>query len=70
MRDRLLRRRLPLITSPLEWQTAAAPVSHPVIPVLAERGGTHLITPRATVFVDTREHTDKDLLELQGPGRT
>jgi hypothetical protein len=27
--DRLLRRRRPLITSPLEWQMTAAPVPHP-----------------------------------------
>jgi hypothetical protein len=31
-----------LITSPLEWQMTAAPVPPPVIPVLAERGGTQL----------------------------
>ena len=41
--------------SPLEWQMTAAPVPHPVIPVLAERGGTQLKTPRATLLVDTRE---------------
>ena len=34
---------------------AAAPVAHPAIPVLAERGGTQLRTPRPTVLVDTRE---------------
>ena len=55
MRDRMLRRRRPLIASPLEWQLTAAPVPHPVIPVLAERGGTQLQTPRATLLVDSRE---------------
>lgn len=33
----------------------AAPVEPPVIPVLAERGGTQLKTPRPVVIVDTRE---------------
>jgi ERCC4-type nuclease len=44
-----------LITSPLKWQMAAMPVSPPVIPALAERGGTQLKTPRAVLLVDTRE---------------
>jgi ERCC4-type nuclease len=44
-----------LITSPLEWRITAAPVPPPVIPVLAERGGTQLKTPRAVLLVDTRE---------------
>jgi hypothetical protein len=51
VKDRLLRRRRALITSPLEWQITAAPVPHPVIPVLAERGGTQLQTPRPTLLV-------------------
>lgn len=50
-----MRKRRHLIMSPLEWQMTAAPVPHPVIPVLAERGGTQLKTPRATLLVDTRE---------------
>ena len=50
-----MRRRHPLIMSPLEWQMTAAPVPHPVIPVLAERGGTQLKTPRPVLLVDTRE---------------
>ena len=33
----------------------AAPVPHPSVPVLAERGGTQLKTPRAVLLVDTRE---------------
>jgi hypothetical protein len=55
VKDRLLRRRRPLITSPLEWPMTAVPVPHPMIPVLAERGGTQLQTPRPTLLVDTRE---------------
>ncbi len=44
-----------LIRSPLEWQMTAAPVPHPVLPVLAERGGTQLRSPRPVILVDTRE---------------
>ncbi|MGH7870203.1 MAG: hypothetical protein ACREP9_21820 [Candidatus Dormibacteraceae bacterium] len=50
-----MRRRRSLITSPLEWQMTAAPVPHPIIPVLAERGGTQIKTPRPVLLVDTRE---------------
>jgi hypothetical protein len=50
-----MRRRHPLVMSPLEWQMTAAPVPRPVIPVLAERGGTQLRTPRPVLLVDTRE---------------
>lgn len=50
-----MRRRRPLNTSPLEWQLTAAPVPHPSVPALAERGGTQLKTPRAVLLVDTRE---------------
>ncbi|MGA3295584.1 MAG: ERCC4 domain-containing protein [Candidatus Acidiferrales bacterium] len=66
MKDGLLRRRRTLITSPLEWQMTAAPVSHPVIPVLAERGGTQLTTPRATVLVDTREQNPFNFSRFKG----
>jgi hypothetical protein len=66
MNDRLLRRRRPLITSPLEWQMTAAPVPHPVVPVLAERGGTQLTTPRATLLVDTREQNPFNFSRFKG----
>src|ERR1022692_1092701 len=55
-----------LITSPLAWQMADAPVPHPCFPVLAERGGTQLKTPRATVLVDTREQNPFDLSRFGG----
>lgn len=50
-----MRRRRTLITSPLHWQMAALPVAHPALPVVAERGGTQLRTPRPVIVVDTRE---------------
>ncbi len=50
-----MKKRRTLIMSPLEWQMTAAPVSHPTRPVIAERGGTELHTPRPVVLIDTRE---------------
>ena len=50
-----MKRRCPLITSPLEWMMSAMPVAVPLIPALAERGGTQLKTPRPVLLVDTRE---------------
>ena len=50
-----MRKRRTLITSPLEWQMTVAPVRPPALPVVAERGGTQLHAPKATVIVDTRE---------------
>ena len=61
-----MRRRHPLIMSPLEWQMTAAPVPHPVIPVLAERGGTQLKTPRPVLLVDTREQNPFDFARFDG----
>jgi len=66
MKDRMLRRHRPLISSPLEWQMTAAPVPHPLIPVLAERGGTQLQAPRATVLVDTREQNPFSFSRFRG----
>src|SRR5258708_39507616 len=61
-----MRRRTSLIKSPLDWHMAAAPVAHPTIPVLAERGGTQLRTPRPTVLVDTREQNPFDFSRFDG----
>jgi ERCC4-type nuclease len=44
----------------------AAPVVHPPIPVLAERGGTQLQTPRPTLIVDTREQNPFDFSRFAG----
>jgi ERCC4-type nuclease len=66
MKERMLRRRSPLIASPLEWQMTANPVPHPPIPVLAERGGTQLQTPRPTLLVDTREQNPLNFTRFKG----
>jgi len=44
----------------------AAPVPRPAIPVLAERGGTQLRTPRPTVLIDTREQNPFDFTRFDG----
>jgi ERCC4-type nuclease len=51
-------RKRTLIPSPLAWSTAwtkTRPVSHPPLPVVAERGGTQLRTPLPVAIIDTRE---------------
>jgi ERCC4-type nuclease len=61
-----MKRRHTLITSPLEWQMMAAPVSAPHIPVLAERGGTQIHAPKAILLVDTREQNPLDCSRFRG----
>ena len=61
-----MRRRRTLITSPLEWQMTALPVAHPALPVVAERGGTQLRTPRPVVVVDTREQNPFSFTRFHG----
>src|SRR5664280_950827 len=61
-----MNRRRNLITSPLDWFLSANPVPLPAIPVLAERGGTQLKTPRPVLVVDTREQNPFDFSRFQG----
>jgi ERCC4-type nuclease len=61
-----IRKRRSLITSPLAWQMNADPVAPPVIPVLAERGGTQLKTPLPVLLVDTREQVPLDFSRFEG----
>jgi ERCC4-type nuclease len=60
------RRRRTLIPSPLKWQTSGVPVPPPMIPVLAERGGTQLKAPAPIVLVDTREQNPLDFSRFKG----
>jgi ERCC4-type nuclease len=55
-----------LISSPLEWQMSAAPIAHPIVPVLAERGGTQLRTPLPVAVVDTREQIPLSFSRFKG----
>jgi ERCC4-type nuclease len=61
-----MRKRRTLITSPLEWQLQVAPVRPPALPVVAERGGTQLQAPKATVIVDTREQNPFSFSRFRG----
>jgi ERCC4-type nuclease len=55
-----------LITPPLKWQMTAAGVPPPLMPVLAERGGTQLKAPRGVVLMDTREQNPFDFSRFTG----
>ena len=44
----------------------ALPVAHPALPVVAERGGTQLRTPKPVVIVDTREQNPFSFARFQG----
>src|SRR5216684_853764 len=61
-----MKTRRTLIRSSLEWQMTTAPLPHPAIPVLAERGGTQLKTPRPVILVDTREQNPFDFSRFDG----
>ena len=64
--ETIMPRRRTLITPPLKWQITAQPVAHPALPVVAERGGTQLRTPRPTILVDTREQNPFSFARFQG----
>jgi ERCC4-type nuclease len=66
IKGKQMKRRRTLITSPLAWQMTAVPVPPPIIPVLAERGGTQLETPRPVLLVDTREQNPFDFRRFSG----
>ena len=48
-------RKRTLIPSPLAWSPTATPVAPPLLPVVADRGGTQLRTPLPVAIIDTRE---------------
>ena len=66
-----MRKARTLISSPLEWkkgdwESCSGPVSHPAVPVLAERGGTQLRTPLPIAVVDTREQNPLSFRRFKG----
>ncbi len=61
-----MKRRQGLIESPLDWFLSANPVPPPAIPVIAERGGTQLKTPKPVIVVDTREQNPFDFSRFTG----
>ena len=48
-------RKRTLITPPLAWTMQPTPVPPPVLPVIADRGGTQIRTPLPVAIIDTRE---------------
>ena len=59
-------KRRTVVEAPLPWVASHGPVGHPVLPVVAERGGTQLLAPRATVIVDTREQIPFSFSRFRG----
>ncbi len=62
-------RKRTLVPSPLAWSTAwtkTAPVPPPLLPVLAERGGTQLHTPLPVAIIDTREQNPLSFRRFKG----
>jgi ERCC4-type nuclease len=59
-------RKRTLIPSPLAWTTLTKPVPHPLLPVLAERGGTQLRTPLPVAIIDTREQNPLSFRRFRG----
>jgi ERCC4-type nuclease len=55
-----------LIKSPLHWENLTVPVDPPPLPVVAQRGGTQLRAPLATVLVDTREQNPLSFRRFRG----
>ena len=43
-----------------------APVKPPALPVVAERGGTQIVAPKATIIIDTREQNPFSFARFRG----
>jgi ERCC4-type nuclease len=59
-------RKRTLIPSPLAWSDTNLPVAPPLVPVVAERGGTQLRTPLPVAVVDTREQNPLSFRRFKG----
>jgi len=59
-------RKRTLIPSPLAWTMRPAPVPPPMLPVVAERGGTQLRTPLPVAVIDTREQNPLSFRRFRG----
>lgn len=55
-----------LIPSPLAWTDRPVPVPPPMLPVIAERGGTQLRTPLPVAIIDTREQNPLSFRRFRG----
>jgi len=61
-----MRIRRKLIPSPLEFEPAIRPVRPPPLPVVPERGGTALRTPKPVLIADTREQNPFNFYRFRG----
>jgi ERCC4-type nuclease len=61
-----MRRKRTLIPSPLTWSVQASPVPPPLLPVVAERGGTQIRTPLPVAIIDTREQNPLSFRRFRG----
>lgn len=59
-------RKRTLIPSPLAWSPQPKPVHPPLLPVLAERGGTQLHSPLPVAIIDTREQNPLSFRRFKG----
>ena len=59
-------RKRTLIPSPLAWTERPMPVPPPLLPVVAERGGTQLHTPLPIAIIDTREQNPLSFRRFKG----
>src|ERR1700747_1731956 len=59
-------RRRTLVPSPLAWTAHPAHVAPPILPVIAERGGTQLRTPLPVAVIDTREQNPLSFRRFRG----
>lgn len=59
-------KRRTLVGSPLQWQMQPMPVPPPMLPVVAERGGTQLRTPLPVAIIDTREQNPLSFRRFRG----
>jgi ERCC4-type nuclease len=59
-------RKRTLIPSPLAWTDRPVPVAPPVLPVIAERGGTQIRTPLPVAIIDTREQNPLSFRRFRG----
>jgi ERCC4-type nuclease len=59
-------RKRTLIPSPLTWSAQPTPVPPPLLPVVAERGGTQIRTPLPVAIIDTREQNPLSFCRFRG----
>lgn len=59
-------RKRTLIPAPVAWTDHPRPIPPPMLPVIAERGGTQLRTPLPVAIIDTREQNPLSFRRFRG----